>query len=75
MMVMNLLISSAGGGARIYFDYGLSAELEVAFPLDDGGFEDVDDVEFFFKVSRNFKLNEFSPSSFFESTPFAFLNQ
>jgi len=73
--IEDTLISSAGAGARFYFSYGLSAEVEVAFPLDDGGFEDVDDVEFFFKVSRNFALNELSVPAFLESTPFASLNQ
>ena len=65
------LISSAGVGARLYFDYGFEAEFEVAFPLEDADLPDVNSSEFFFKVGRSIKLNELSLSALWESSPFS----
>ena len=52
------VLSSAGVGARLYFDYGIEADLAAAFPIDDDDYSDAKDTEFFFRVSRNYKLSE-----------------
>lgn len=54
------LLSSAGGGVRLYFDYGIEADIAATFPLDDDGLSDADSTEFFFRVSRSYKLDEIS---------------
>lgn len=54
----NAVLSSAGFGARLYFDYGIEADLAAAFPIDDDDLSDAKDAEFFFKLSRSYKLSE-----------------
>ncbi len=68
-------ISSAGVGARLYFDYGFEAEFEVAFPLEDADLQNVNSSEFFFKVSRSFKLSELSLSDLWQSSPLSQLEE
>jgi hemolysin activation/secretion protein len=51
------VLSSAGFGARLYLDYGIEADLAAAFPLDDDDLSDAKDAEFFFKLSRSYKLS------------------
>ncbi|GJM02259.1 MAG: heme utilization protein [Rhodomicrobium sp.] len=50
------VLSSAGVGARFYFDYGITGGVEVAFPLEDEGLTDADDQEFYFRIGRQMKL-------------------
>lgn len=50
------ILSSAGVGARFYFDYGITGGVEVAFPLEDEGLTDADDQEFYFRIGRQMKL-------------------
>lgn len=52
------VLSSAGFGARLYLDYGIEADFVAAFPLDDDDLSDAKDAEFFFKLSRSYKLSE-----------------
>lgn len=54
------LLSSAGGGVRLYFDYGIEADIAATFPIDDNDLSAADSTEFFFRVSRSYKLNEIS---------------
>lgn len=52
------VLSSAGFGARLYFDYGIEADIAAAFPIDDADLTEAKDAEFFFRLSRNYKLSE-----------------
>ncbi len=52
------VLSSAGFGARLYFDYGIEADLAAAFPIDEDDYSDAKDAEFFFRLSRSYKLSE-----------------
>ena len=65
------VLSSAGVGARLYFDYGIEADLAAAFPIDDADLSEGKDAEFFFRISRNYKLSELrfdQPLSMLEET-------
>ena len=63
-------VVSAGGGVRLFLDYNFTAEFEMAFALEDDYLADVDDHEFFFRLSRSVKLDELNLASFVKSTPF-----
>jgi hemolysin activation/secretion protein len=52
------VLSSAGFGARLYFDYGIEADIAAAFPIDDADLTEAKDAEFFFRLSRSYKLSE-----------------
>lgn len=56
--VDDAVLSSAGFGARLYFDYGIEADIAAAFPIDDADLTEAKDAEFFFRLSRNYKLSE-----------------
>lgn len=52
------VLSSAGFGVRLYMNYGIEADIAAAFPIDDDGLSEANDAEFFFRLSRNYKLSE-----------------
>lgn len=56
--VDNAVLSSAGFGARLYFEYGIEADIAAAFPIDDADLTEAKDAEFFFRLSRSYKLSE-----------------
>ncbi len=63
------LLSSAGAGVRLYLPYGFEADMSVAFPIDDDDLSNAKDEEYYFRVSRSFKLDEFrldKPRSWFQ---------
>ncbi len=52
------MIASAGLGTRLYFDYGIDAGVELAFPLEDDHLSDVDEQALFFRIGRRVKMSE-----------------
>lgn len=52
------VIASAGLGARFSFVDGYYAGVELALPLEDTGFKEQHDQEFFFRIGRTMKLDE-----------------
>ncbi len=59
-----IFLSSAGGGLRFYLDYGLEAEVELAFPLEKDFLTGIDDSAFYFRLKREFSSNHIGFDAF-----------